>query len=325
MSKLAVPYPWQLTEWRRLSERMQSGKMPHGVLLTGAQGIGKRHFALCLLQLALCTRPTPEGCCGDCKSCQLLKADTHPDLLLIEPEEAGKAIRIDQVREISQFLSQTAQQGGRKAILIHPADAMNVQAANALLKSLEEPGGEVLMVLVSSTPSRLLATVRSRCQQIPFPFPASEQALPWLRQSLGEDADSCLADACGAPLKALADFRADALSARESLAKQLQQLAEHQLSALELARELANSDNAVIDDLLIWLSESAAHQLAQRPARTAGGKALQAPLASLAPVALFALYEGLTGAKKMFLSSANPNPQLVWEECLLQWQRAWSA
>src|SRR5690606_21599578 len=126
--------------------------------------------------------------------------------LWLAPEEAGKAIRIDQVRAGVEAMGQTAQQGGMKLLVMEPAEAMNRAAANALLKTLEEPAGSALIVLVADAPAQLLPTIRSRCQQLLFPLPTGEQSRQWLA-TFAHDAEAvaaALAEAGGRPLAARA-------------------------------------------------------------------------------------------------------------------------
>lgn len=167
---MADIYPWQQALWSQLGGRAQHA---HAYLLYGPAGIGKRALAEHWAAQLLCQRPAAAGACGECKACQLLAAGTHPDYFVLEPEEAEKPIRVDQVRDLVGFVVQTAQLGGRKVVLLEPAEAMNVNAANALLKSLEEPSGDTVLLLISHQPSRLLPTIKSRCVQQACPLPGA--------------------------------------------------------------------------------------------------------------------------------------------------------
>ena len=158
---MAEIYPWQQPLWQQLAGRSQHA---HAYLLHGPSGIGKRALAERLMAYLLCQSPSGLDACGNCKSCHLLAAGTHPDNFVLEPEEADKPIKVDQVRELVDFVVQTAQLGGRKVVLLEPAEAMNLNAANALLKSLEEPPANTLFFLMAHSPGRLLPTIRSRCR-----------------------------------------------------------------------------------------------------------------------------------------------------------------
>lgn len=161
-------YPWQQAQWQSVLQQLQADRLPHALLLAGPSGLGKRSFANALAAHALCVKHTA---CGQCRSCLLLNASNHPDLLELQPEAEGKAIKIEQVRELVTELGQTAQQGSYQVVVIEPAEAMNKAGANALLKTLEEPPGPVIFLLISHQPATIPATIRSRCQRLNFMVP----------------------------------------------------------------------------------------------------------------------------------------------------------
>lgn len=199
--------------------------LPGALLLQGRDGIGKFHLAHTLAQALLCESPLESGePCEHCGACNWFKIGGHPDFRLLEPEaqnaaadstgetaEQGKAadkkasqfITVAQIRELADFVNLTTHRNGLRIILVHPAEAMNVHAANALLKTLEEPPPGTLFILVSHQPQRLLPTVRSRCQKINAPLPGRAEALQWLREQEVAEAEACLAQSGCAPLAAL--------------------------------------------------------------------------------------------------------------------------
>lgn len=193
---MAEAYPWQAGLWQQLARRERHA---HAYLLHGPAGIGKRDLAERLGALLLCGAVRDDAACGACKSCLLLRAGSHPDFFELQPEEADKPIRVDQVRELVDFVVQTAQLGGRKLVLLEPAEAMNLNAANALLKVLEEPPADVVFLLVSDALQKLLPTLRSRCRIFPLTAPSQAQALAWLNAHGEADAAVELAHAGGAP------------------------------------------------------------------------------------------------------------------------------
>jgi len=198
--------PWHQEIWQRLQTAHQAGRLPHALLLSGAEGLGKRRFAESLAHSLFCETPAGDGQpCGRCRGCHLFQVGNHPDYLSVEPEEPGKAIRIDTIRALVEKGGLTAQAGGYKVVVIEPADAMNIAAANSLLKTLEEPVPWTVILLITSRISRLPATIRSRCQQITFPVPPRSQASAWLGERLEKtnDLDLLLGLSNGAPLKAL--------------------------------------------------------------------------------------------------------------------------
>ncbi|MFO7642692.1 MAG: DNA polymerase III subunit delta', partial [Candidatus Competibacteraceae bacterium] len=161
--------PWHEPLWRQFQQSRAAGRLPHALLLAGPAGLGKLAFAKRLARALLCETPDVEGdACGRCRSCRLFQAGSHPDYRMEQPVEEGKAIRIDPIRELCGFLGFTAQYGGYKIALLEPADRLNLNAANSLLKTLEEPPGDCLLLLVTAHPARLPATVRSRCQKVSF-------------------------------------------------------------------------------------------------------------------------------------------------------------
>lgn len=206
-------HPWNLPLFRQLTS--DRARMPHALLLHGPAGIGKRDLALALAQWAVCEVPGVDGACGVCDACNWFLQGNHPDFRQVEPIEAeteegakpakkgGRQISVEAVRAITDFLGLSAHRGGWRAAVIHPAEHMNIAAANALLKTLEEPPANVLLILVSHQPGRLLPTVISRCRKVSMSPPAPDVARDWLRQVGVQAPDDVLAEAGGAPLTAL--------------------------------------------------------------------------------------------------------------------------
>ena len=173
-------YPWQDRQWQQLMRQRQQQRLAHALLFQGPAGIGKKQCARTLAQALLCQQPDASGfACGRCEACHLVNAGTHPDYRVLEPTPPATStstnpvltIKIDALRDLYRALSETSQFGGYRVAVIQDADKMPTQAANSLLKTLEEPGSDTLMVLVSSHPQRLPVTIRSRCQAIRFEVP----------------------------------------------------------------------------------------------------------------------------------------------------------
>lgn len=200
-------YPWQAQEWRQLAARWQ--EQPNAWLLSGRPNIGKTTFARFMAKALLCETPQG-GCepCGQCPSCHLFEQGTHPDFYELAPDKGeGETsvrklpqIKIEAVRNIVENIYLTSVRGGRRAVLVHPAENMNVPAANALLKALEEPPPHVVFLLVSHSKDKLLPTVKSRCRQIAMPAPSHEEAVHYLQQQGVANAETLLAFHSGAPL-----------------------------------------------------------------------------------------------------------------------------
>ncbi|WP_395702560.1 DNA polymerase III subunit delta' [Aquabacterium sp.] len=214
----ALPLPWLGAPLAQARAMQRS----HALLLAGPAGVGHLEFAGLLAQAWLCEDREHQPC-GRCGSCHLVRQRTHPDLMVVVPEawrvqlnwlgdDEGKPdakpsrdIRVEQVRQAIDWSHQTSGRGRGKALLLHPADALNMAAANALLKTLEEPPTGLRLLLTSTDPERLLPTIRSRCQRLRLQLPEPAAAAAWLnRQGLGADAPALLALAGGSPLEALA-------------------------------------------------------------------------------------------------------------------------
>jgi DNA polymerase-3 subunit delta' len=204
--------PWHTERLRR--ELGALDRLPHALLLLGTPGIGKSRYADALAAALLCESPAADGrACGRCMACGWRVAGSHPDLrrLTREVDDDGKQakeIKIGQVRALGEFLVVGGHRGGRRVVVIDPADAMNVESSNALLKTLEEPGDGLVFLLVSGRPEAIAPTIRSRCQVRVLEAPPMEVACAWVQGETGctpQDAGTWLAMAGGAPLHA-ADF-----------------------------------------------------------------------------------------------------------------------
>ena len=201
----AERYPWHAEQWQRVGRARVSGRVPHAMLLAGPAGLGKSAFARRLGNSLVCSQIDDGGdACGRCAACRAALAGSHPDQRAVVPEAEGKLIKIDAIRELTAKSALSAQEGGYRVYIIDPADAMNRAAANALLKTLEEPASRALLILVSSQPDRLAPTIRSRCQLLKFSIPPADQVRSWLaEQAIEADLDELLAISGGVPLRAL--------------------------------------------------------------------------------------------------------------------------
>lgn len=232
-------YPWHQAQWQQISAARAAGRLPHAILLTGPPGLGKAEFARRLSDALVCTVPDGAGdACGQCAACRQSRAGSHPDQHLLAPEAPGKMIRIDAVRELSARSVLAAQDGGYRVFRIEPADAMNRAAANALLKTLEEPVSRSVLVLTSSHPHRLPATIRSRCQSIRFGVPAVDEVKTWLAGQVNDtDVDALLAISGGAPLRALQAMEQGWIDDSHRLADDLEALKGRRVNPLQVVEK----------------------------------------------------------------------------------------
>jgi DNA polymerase-3 subunit delta' len=212
-----MKYPWHEAELVRLLAARAT--LHHALLIEGQPGIGKQDFALAVAGALLCESTGPDGrACGRCLACGWFREGSHPDFRWVRPEaqdpnfvptrdrKPSRQIRVEQIRSVSGFVSIGTHRAGRKVVLVEPAETMNAVSANALLKTLEEPPGDTVFLLVCGHPDALPATVRSRCRRIPLVTPPAAQAAEWLATQAGigiEEAATWVAAAGGAPLQAL--------------------------------------------------------------------------------------------------------------------------
>lgn len=322
---LEVACPWHAGVWSSLTGQ---GQHAHAYLFSGLPGVGKRRFANAFAAFLLCDQPEHGMACGHCRACQLRDAGSHPDMLVLEPEEEGKAIRIDAVRALVDFIGQTAQQGGSKVIVLHPAEAMNQNAANALLKSLEEPSRDTYLLLVSDQPSRLLATIRSRCRVQTLPAPNNEDALTWLSTALPElqpeQHQALLVMAGGAPLRALGLHQLDAVSMRAQVVDDIKALIKQQRSVGQVSDAWAKFPlELLLDWFCSWTLDLLKLHTGARS--TAENQDMDKVLGYMArfPSArqLMDWQTWLLDHRAMVLGKANLNRGLFVEALLIEWKK----
>lgn len=244
--------PWHERYWQQIIGRFRAGRLPHALLLTGQSGLGKSLFAHQLADAFLCRSSQPNGqACGQCDSCLLLQAGTHPDYFYLTIPEGKTRISIDQVRLLIEKLGLMSQQSGYRVAIIEPADMMTIEAMNSLLKILEEPGENTSIILVSSNEGSLPATIRSRCQRLAFVPPATNEGLAWLRQQGLEAPDLLLALSNGAPLAALEGDSSTLLETRSRFMDAFRELLKGQSDPLKVASEWSKEHAAAV---IGWLN-----------------------------------------------------------------------
>lgn len=246
-------YPWLEPLFEQLAALAGEARLPHALLLAGPEGVGKGRLARRLAQAVLCHAPGPGGQpCDQCASCRPFLAGAHPDFTPLEPEEPGKPIKVDAVRDFCAALQLTSQFSHGKVGILEPAEAMNLAASNSLLKTLEEPPAGTLIILVTAQPSRLPITVRSRCQRWTVGVPEREAAAAWLArqpQVAGEDPGLLLDLVEGRPLAALGLAAPERLASRTRWLESLLHLLRAGGNPLALA---AATDKAALPELVHW-------------------------------------------------------------------------
>ena len=332
----ALPW-WPLLPWQRaIASALLARRdaLAHALLIVGPRGIGKHALALNLAQGLLCEAPRADGlACGACAGCRYAEGGTHPDLKRLEllafdaetqEHKATETIAIDRVRALIDFVQISSHRQRAKVAVIAPAERMNTAAANALLKTLEEPPAGTFVLLVTDSPGRLPATVVSRCRRIAAPQPAPEEAGAWLAERGVSDAGLALALAGGAPLAALACAEPSRLAERAVWLDALAHPERLYPPALAARIDTAGKDERrqrladVIEWLLLWTTDLAGIAAGATVRRNPDfAPALAALGARVAPVALFGYHRRLTGQRALL---AHPlQPRLVAEALLIEY------
>jgi DNA polymerase-3 subunit delta' len=345
-----IPYPWQQPLWQHFIGQYEQSRLPHALLLAGQKGIGKWHYANVIADFLLCSSPKSNLACGQCRSCQLTQVGTHPDKTVVIPEDGSKLIKVDQIRQLSNRISNTAQQGGRKVIVLGPVEKLNISAANALLKNLEEPSGDTFFILYSHVMSGVIATIRSRCQLSSLPTPDPSIVIKWLEDlGFGRDikAQSDSAHALGdnnelaevldlaghAPLvaKSLLD-NIDTTERLQSFYDGLLSLHQSQLITsnyvdINVAKAWLDIDlNEVLEWWIQLLQKLVTQPYKKMPYPIDSSYGfinsiiqLQKQCDHLNKQWLHKFMDKLLLLKKQLLQGANPNKQLLLEELLMDW------
>ncbi|MEM7543561.1 MAG: DNA polymerase III subunit delta' [Pseudomonadota bacterium] len=316
---MSPPYPWQAQQWRSLTQAVGAQLLGHAYLFSGPQGVGKTDFSHRFVDFLLCDH---NRACGACRSCELLGAGNHPDLALVAPEEEGKGLNVDQIRRVRDFFTLTAHFGNRKIALIEHADAMNIAAANALLKILEEPPDGGHLFLLADRPGRLPPTIRSRCVQLNFPKPSLTDTQGWLNDELGREAPPTLG--FETPLKHLERLREQSVDLVAKVINLAAGLATHKLTLFEAVDALKECPiDDVFDAVLTtsYLTELERLSLPTRhsPPVTAQRQQLQVIAKSLNSAASFAQIDEIITARRERAAIAGLRDTDLIERLCLGW------
>lgn len=321
--------PWLSDTWQGLMQRHQQHGLPHATLLTGAEGLAKRQLAYKLAEYLLCQSPDKiNEPCRSCHSCNLMKAGSHPDYWVCDQEAKGKQIKVDAIRSLNDFLAKTPQIAQCQVVQIFPVEAMNINASNALLKTLEEPSGESYLLLISERLGSVLPTIRSRTQRISLQVPERNQALAWLNQhDCQDEAANILAlnQNAGGPLRAM-EWLLDGQAEQNQQCVQLMQdwLAGKELQAvstplakMEIATLLNWWLSLSLDILKCGMSGSTVHVQHQSP------EWIQQLTATASKLKLLTLQQKMQEvASRLAAGQGNYNQSLLIESLLLDWRQA---
>ena len=320
--------PWQQSLWDDLLHRESRSGLPHALMFTGPSGLGKHALALRTAHWLLCSRRTLEGlqhACGECHSCRLWQAGNHPDVMLCQPEDGSRQIRIEGVRRVNEFLNQTPQISPCQVVILHPAEVLNTNSANALLKTLEEPPGESFLILESERPGSVLPTIRSRCQSMMLKLPELSESIAWLQQQGIEAqlAEKALRHNHFAPLAALSWLQADGWGTHQQWLGILEQWGSGQT---RLGDTMQSWKSVELYDLLSWMALllsdiTKARSGVAESALTESEIKNRFPCATVSLTNLLALHARVTQVLGEINSGASHhNRQLLLESVLIDWQ-----
>lgn len=322
---------WQQQQWQQVWQMKLQNHLPHGLIFSGMMGIGKVKFAEYFVQMLLCEHQRtnqqtdlPKHC-DTCHACRLVITKAHPDVLWVAPEKENGAITIDQIREASDFIAQSSlMQNQFKIVIISAADQMNLYAANALLKTLEEPAQGSLIILITHQSERLPATVRSRCQFLVFPCPEQKMALTWLRaqdEIKNSDPELLLRIANGAPLAALKLLEDDLFSLRQHVFEAFSPTEDPLQASSKLADE---SGLRILDFSLSWIEDLLRLQLGEKIEKLVNQDHAQLLLDLKEKTCLNAnaqFMQYLLELRKYLCQGINLNKQLMIESMLFKWKK----
>jgi len=320
-------YPWTHSQWHGLIQRSVADRLPHALIFSGLDGLGKLSTAKNFAQYLLCESPNNDQACQTCRSCIQYSANTHPDYTLLEPEEAGKQIKVDQIRSLIEGFSLSRHHSTHRVAIINPADAMNLSSANSLLKSLEEPPEKTLIILVTSRLAILPATIKSRCQHIHFAPPSQDMATNWLNnqpsdQALTpEDTKAMLAMANGAPLKAFSGANSELAELREAIFTIFCAIGLGKQSPLSVEnQQLKQGIRMPIQWIYSWVSDLIKMNLHQLQSIVNCDKydQLQILAKKVELAGLYRYLDQLIDALRV--QHAPLNSQMVMDELMLEWQ-----
>jgi DNA polymerase-3 subunit delta' len=317
---------WFDPQWSSLTAQIDSGRLPHAMLWITPDGIGTEALAMQFLQRIMCTSVIDTKACGHCKHCTLFEAQTHPDFYHLTPEEKSKVIKIEQVRSLIDKLLERPYQGGKRLVYMAPADLLNRAAANAFLKTLEEPGEDTYLLLLTSRPEALPATIRSRCQISHFKAPSAVEAVTYVQGRTSESAKlitQAVKLAQNRPLLAMDMLNSGQFQARSDFYAYLASVSAGQIDPLALTAGYKTPEQVI--DACNWL-----YSLMHDAEKQLGGFSTN-ELTNSDQSKLIALIIGqsaelrklwldkLNEAKRLMSNGTNVNPVLTMESLMTGW------
>ena len=334
-------YPWLRPSFEQLVAGYQAGRGHHALLLQALPGMGGEALIYALCRYLMCRQPEGNKSCGQCHSCQLMQAGTHPDYYTLAPEKGKSALGIDAVRDVNEKLYERSRLGGAKVVWIGDAALLTDAAANALLKTLEEPPENTWFFLACQEPARLLATLRSRCKRLPSPGritssitqlfsiflapPSESYGLAWLEREVAMPQEALLSAlrlSANAPAAALDLLQESHWASRQQLVQTLASV----LSSGDWLALLPTLNHDSVVARLHWFSslllDALKHQ--QRITRLTNADSIDLvnQLANaLSASRLQTIAADARTCREQLLSVTGLNRELILTERLLRWEQ----
>ncbi|GGY82455.1 DNA polymerase III subunit delta' [Marinobacter zhanjiangensis] len=320
--------PWLTPVLERFAQDLDQGRLPHATLVHGERGVGKRRLAERISALLVCERRAVGSGepCGQCRQCQLVTGDSHPDIRVYQPEKS-RMVRIDQVRALSQFAVASPQVAHFKVAIVDRADQLNINAGNALLKTLEEPAADVVLLLLQETGRPVLPTIRSRCRILPLATPRANVATGWLSAQLAgrdevpgtDDQALALHLAGGAPRLALELLDSGFLQQREAALDAFRQFMKGGVSVAVAARAFRDLGHEATLNLMEGWANDLARSMAGGDARDPGiSEVVKYLAAGNPPWRAQQLVDAIRESRRALVN--NVSPELETDRLLIQWQ-----
>lgn len=317
-------YPWLRPAFEKLSGQYQAGHGHPALLIHAIPGMGEDALCYALARLKMCQSPQGNKSCGQCRGCQLMQAGTHPDYTAVVPEKGKQNLGIDVIRDVTDKLYNRASLGGAKVVWIKDVTLLTEAAANALLKTLEEPPENTWFLMACHEPDKLLPTLRSRCFYFPLGVPDEPWAQAWLQRESGSDTVRCLAAlrlSCGAPAAALSLLQPDSTALRNKFCEQLTQA----LNNREFYSLLALMNQERATDILWWFSTLLVDALklqqhAGQSVMNVDRLPLVEQLAGYPGMVLQAICAAVFQLREQLLAVPGINRELLLAEQLLAWE-----
>lgn len=319
-------YSWHDKTWEKFVSACSNNHLPHALLLTGANGVGKLAFAERMVKSLLCVNPdiNTREACNHCQGCNTYDSLANPDFIKIQVLEDKQQIGVDQIRRLSQFLTISRSFDAFKVVLIHPIEKMNQNAANSLLKSLEEPANNTVLILVASNLSYILPTIISRSQLLSIPLPSNDESIIWMKSFFKnknqleyiEKAEELLEMTSGGPLLAVT-IDDQTLKEKADFGNDIINILDKNNSVIDVAKKWEKYEQStLLDWQLLWTQSLLKTSYADI---TYKDKVLSMLKSKVIKEMLWPLYQQLLSNKKIIHTSVNPLMNL--ESMLLLWSQ----